>query len=364
MSRLKGAKPVEVIIAVHTPTRPIARAVASVLEGNDAQAGVTVVCHNVDVESIQYELHPGHREQVNWLRHDDRLSSASGPFNAGMRASAAQFVSIMGSDDTLESGAVASWLRLAEATGADCVMTRLAIGSAGRRVPTPPVRAFPRGARCADVVADRLSYRSAPLGLVSSAARARLGADLVEGMPVGGDVAYVTRLWCETAVAVDRTGPAYIIGEDAVDRVTYAPRAITVELGFVQHLLEQPWFTAYPQAVRTAVATKLLRIHLFGAVFNRSDASWWTHAERLALAGITTQLLAFAPRAADPLSIADHRLLVAMLNAEVSADILVHRAQERRRHGRPSTVIPRRIAKIGHREAPPRFMAASWLASR
>ncbi len=357
-------KLVDVVIAVHTPTRPIARAVASVLEGNSEHAQVTVVCHNVEVASIRNELAPEHREQVRWMVHDDGLSSASGPFNAGMRASQSRFVSIVGSDDTLEPGAVASWLDLAHATGADCVMTRLAIGSQRRRVPTPPVRAFLAKRLIADLVRDRLSYRSAPLGLVSTSARGRLGAELVEGMPVGGDVAYVTRLWCETRVAVDRAGPGYVIGEDARDRVTYTPRPIENELGFLTHLITQEWFTAYPPSVRTAVATKLLRIHLFGAVSNRGAPSWWTSPEREALAAVTTELLDVAPRAAAPLSIADHRLLSAMRDVTVSAEILVHAARARRRHGRPSTVVPQRVRQIGHREAPPRFMAASWLASR
>lgn len=357
-------KLVDVVIAVHTPTRPIGRAVASVLKGNAEHAQVTVVCHNVEVASIKNELAPGHRGKVRLLSHDDGLSSASGPFNAGMRASAAQFVSIMGSDDTLEPGAVASWLELAQATQADCVMTRLAIGPQRRRVPTPPVRAFSAKRLIADPVRDRLSYRSAPLGLVSTSARGRLGAELVEGMPVGGDVAYVTRLWCETKVAVDRAGPGYVIGEDACDRVTYAPRPIEHELGFLRHLITQDWFTAYPRSVRTAVATKLLRIHLFGAVFNRSDPSWWTSPEREALAAVTTELLEVAPRAADPLSIADHRLLSAMRDVTVSAEVLVATARERRRHGRPSTVIPAHMGRLAHREAPPRFMSASWLASR
>ncbi len=357
-------KPVDVVIAVHTPTRPIGRAVASVLEGNSQHAQVTVVCHNVEAASIKGELASEHREQVRWMGHHDGLSSASGPFNAGMRASTAQFVSIMGSDDLLEPGAVSSWLELAHATRADCVMTRLAIGSQRRRVPTPPVRAFSAKRLIADPVRDRLSYRSAPLGLVSTSARERLGAELVEGMPVGGDVAYVTRLWCETKVAVDRAGPGYVIGEDASDRVTYAPRPIEHELGFVRDLIVQEWFTAYPRSIRTAVATKLLRIHLFGAVFNRGDPSWWTSPEREALAAITTELMDIAPSAADPLSIADHRLLSAMRDVTVSAEVLVQTARVRRRHGRPSTVVPQHLARVGHREAPLRFMAASWLASR
>ncbi|MGB3764362.1 MAG: glycosyltransferase [Ornithinimicrobium sp.] len=356
--------PVDVIVAVHAPTRPIARAVASVLDGNGSHTRLTVVCHNVSPEIIGAELPARHRDQVRWLEHRDAVSSASGPFNAGMRAATGDFVSIMGSDDTLQPGAVASWLHLAHRSGADCVMTRLTIGSSARRVPTPPTRPFRAQTRLADAVRDRLSYRSAPLGLVSTRARLHLAAELVEGMPVGGDVPYVTRLWCETKVAVDANGPGYVIGEDARDRVTYAPRPIDVELGFVRHLVEQPWFAAYPESVRTAVATKLLRIHLFGVVVNRPDPAWWTPAERAALASALEGLLESAARAADPLSRADHRLVEAIGDPSIDATTLLERANDRRRHGRPSTLIPRHLHQVAHREAPLRFMAASWWASR
>lgn len=353
---------VDVVVAVHTPARPIARAVRSVLEGNAEDVRLTVVCHNIAIEPIAAELDPGHAAQVTWLEHHDGAASASGPFNAGMRAARGDFVSIMGSDDTLGPGAVAAWLALAGRTGAETVVSRLALGSAGRRVPTPPTRPWHRG--LADVVRDRLSYRSAPLGLVATSARERLGAELVEGMPVGGDVPYVTRLWCETRVTVDRTGPVYVIGEDATDRVTYDPRPVDAELGFLRHLLDQPWFTAYPLAVRTAVATKLLRIHVFGAVSNRPDPAWWTPAERASLAQVTGSLYAVAPAVADPLSRADHALISAVRDPEVDAATMIDRARVRRRHGTPATVMPQRLRHALHAEAPPRFMAASWWASR
>ncbi|UJH71213.1 hypothetical protein [Ornithinimicrobium sp. INDO-MA30-4] len=70
-------KPVEVIIAVHTPTRPIARAVASVLDGNAVNASVAVVCHNVEPDVIAAELPQAHRDQVAFLAHTDEYRSAS-----------------------------------------------------------------------------------------------------------------------------------------------------------------------------------------------------------------------------------------------------------------------------------------------
>ncbi|WP_134773177.1 glycosyl transferase [Ornithinimicrobium flavum] len=241
-------------------------------------------------------------------------------------------------------------------------MSRLALGDPDRIVPTPPVRPWLRPGQVADLVRDRLSYRSAPLGLVRTATRERLGAELVEGLPVGDDVPYVTRLWAETRVVVDRSGPAYLVGEDATDRVTLEPRPVATELAFVEHLVGSRWFLAYPDRVRAAVATKLLRIHVFGAVLHRPDPLWWTAQERTDLAGVVRSVLAVAHTAADPLSLADHDLLEACLDPSTPAERLGALARARRRHGRPRTLLPRHPSLVLHPEAPGPFMTASLAA--
>ncbi|WP_109473711.1 glycosyltransferase [Ornithinimicrobium cavernae] len=348
---------VEVVIAVHSTSRPIGRAVASILDDNGSQTAVTVVCHNLGADQILPGIAPQHRDRVRLLEHHDGIRSAAGPFNAGMRAARGDFVSIMGSDDTLQPGAVDAWLDLADRTGADTVISRLLRGSGA--VPTPPARPWLRG--LADPVADRLSYRSAPLGLVSNAARERLGVELAEGFVVGDDVPYVTRLWFETRVACQRTGPGYLIGEDATDRITLDPRPVREELAFVHHLLDQESFTSYPAAAREAVAVKLTRIHLFGAVFYRSDPTFWTGTERADLAAVAEHLERRAPGHTAVLSRADRRLLDGILDLSVPAERLLHHARVRRRHGTPATVLTRDLRHLLRREAPPRLMAASLL---
>lgn len=353
--------PVSVVIAVHSAQRPIGRAVASVLDGNGDLSEISVVCHNIAAETIAAQLAPEHRDQVRYLEHHDGIASPAGPFNAGMRAATGDYVSIMGSDDTLAPGAVRSWLGTARATGAETVITRLELG--GRRVPTPPVRPLRRlRPGLLDPVKDRVSYRSAPLGLVSLAAKRRLDTELVEPLLVGSDVPYVTRLWFETAVAYDSAGPGYRIGEDATDRVTYAPRPIVDTLACIEAILQASWFAEYSARARAAVAQKVTRIHVFGAVWHRQDAAWWTADEREQLAAVTAALQVAVPGYADPLSRADRALLDACADPAVPAAELIRRANARRRFGRPATVIPSRLASALHREAPPRFMCASLLA--
>ena len=152
------AETVEVILAVHDLRRRVDRAVESVLrQGSNVSA--LVVCHNLDAAAVRESLgEVGLRDGVRFLEHHDTLGSPSGPFNAGIRQSSAQWVSIMGSDDELADGAVAAWLSAA-APDTDAVIPRLVRGPERNVVRSPPVRPVrlrdPR--RRVDAVKDRLS---------------------------------------------------------------------------------------------------------------------------------------------------------------------------------------------------------------
>lgn len=348
---------VDVVIAVHDPARPLARAVRSVLDHNGEGVRLTIVCHDVPAAAIASTLPREHRDRVRFLEHRDGVASPAGPFNAGIDAAEAEFVCVMGSDDTLAPGAVASWFWLAQEHDADAVIARLEHDDA-RVVPTPPTRPWRRGVL--DAVRDRLSYRSAPLGLVSRAAISRLGLRM-DGVPVGEDVGFVTRLWFGGRVVFDRSGPAYRIGGDATDRVSVATRPIAEELAFVRRLLQRTWFAALGLSERRSVCVKLTRIHLFGAVLNRSDASWWTEKERAALAGVARELHAAAPGMAAVLSLADRALLDRILDGSGDAEQLIALAHARRRHGQPRTLLTADPWHVLAREAPLRLMVASVL---
>ena len=350
---------VDVVIAVHSTQRPIARAVRSVLDHNGEGTRLTVVCHNLAAGEIRPLLDQAHREHVVFLEHKDDHRSASGPFNAGIAAATGEYVSIMGSDDVLSPGAVSSWYWLAKRTGADAVITRLERGDDRLIVPTPPTRPLRR--KNLDGVADRLCYRSAPLGIVAKEAIERLGLRLEEGAPVGGDVGFVTRLWFQGTIAYDRSGPAYVIGEDAQDRVTYAPRPIAVELRFLRTIVKANWFERLTLEQRRSAVVKYLRIHLFGAVWNRQDPDFWTAKERASLAKAATRLLRAAPGAESVLSLADRDLLDAILDADSAIDRMLALAVARRKHGRLRTVLTRDLAQVLAREAPVRVMGASLL---
>ncbi|WP_151523544.1 glycosyltransferase [Serinicoccus kebangsaanensis] len=364
-----GREPlVDVVVAVHTPEREVRRAVRSVLDGSTGMpVRVSVVAHNLPREVVRGMLGDlaDHR-QVRVLEVHDAVPSPSGPFNAGIEAASAPWVAIMGSDDALAPGALAGWLAAAEGLDPEepvVVLPRLQL--AGRRVPTPPARpSTRRGEAARDLVRDRLSYRSAPLGLISRGALRLPGARLHPGARVGEDLPMMTALYARARVVLADGAPAYLIHDDAPDRITADPRPIREQLETADALWDLPWMSRLTTAQRRAVATKVLRIQVFGAILTRPDPAWWTPAERAELSRVTRRVLEAAPGCADPLSLADRDLLDAALDPAVPAPRLVELAHARRRHGTPRTLLPSSWRHALHREAPLRFMTASLLATR
>lgn len=346
------------IIAVHDPRRPIARAVRSVLDHNGSALRVSVVCHNTPEAGIRERL-SAHLDdpRLRTLSLDDGIRSPAGPFNAGLDAASGRFTSVMGSDDELEPGAVDSWLALADRDAAAAVIPRLRhVG--GGNVPTPPVRAGRR--TNLDGVRDRLSYRSAPLGLVATR---EFGAErFVPGLGSGEDVAYVTAVWFGgLPISFDRNGPAYLIHSDASDRMTMGVKPVSADVAFMRLLIEDPRFARLSADQRLALVIKLFRIHIFGIVSNRPHPDRWTQADRLELALMTLSLLEVAPTAPDFLSRADGRLLGAIRDTAVPTQRLLDLGEARRRYTRPQSLVPGDLRHLLAREAPLRMITASAL---
>lgn len=295
---------IDVTIAVHSSTRPIARAVSSVVDHTAAAVRVNVVAHNIDPDVIRtnlgvYSEHPG----VRLLPFHDGIHSPAGPMNHGLARSTAPFVALLGSDDELAPGALDSWLALQRQTGASAVIPRIVIE--GRpSTPLPPVR---RGTRSRRLSArrDRLSYRSAPLGLID---RERFGhLRFTEGIPTGEDIAFSAELWfCGRNLAIDRDGPPYLVHEDAGDRVTSAPRPVPEEFAYLDALEQAPWLQALSRADRLALVSKLVRIQLLGAISARRE----TIAEhREDVRAVLRRLEALAPGVLSVLSRVDRKIL-------------------------------------------------------
>ncbi|MGR4009498.1 glycosyltransferase family 2 protein [Leucobacter sp. 1207-22] len=353
---------IDLIVAVHTPQRDIARAVGSALLGTQARVRVTVVCHNVSTEAIKPGLGAlADDERVRTVGYDDALRSPAGPFNHGLDLATARYVAVLGSDDELESGALDSWLRVADASSAGAVIAAVRhVG--GARVPSPPAR--PMRQRNLDLVRDRLSYRSAPLGLVSRAQFPDLR--FTPGLRTGEDIAYTAALWSAAVnLAYDRHGPAYLIHADGAERVTTAAPPIAGDLEYLEPLLASNTFNGMDAAQRGSLLVKTMRSSLFGLLYNRPLTEQWPASERSALAVVTTQVMSEldrTPQSDRVFSRAERRLIAAMLTPDVSAERLLSLVQERKRFTSPGAWLTPRLRDTFRREAPVRFVTASFWA--
>lgn len=346
---------VDMVIACHNPARPVGRAVASVLDGTKAPVRVTVVAHNISSDEVRTVIPEGLRGRVRFLELADGIHSPAGPFAFGIQAATAPWVSIMGSDDWLQAGAIDAWL--SHSVGADAVIPRL-IHDTGNPVHTPPVR--PGWHRRRDAVKDRLFYRSAPLGLMRKKFLAEENIGFSKDVPVGSDLEFSVALFGHGRVRVQRSGAAYVIGSSAKDRVTMSLAPLKHELQHVDALWNGVAKSLSP-AARLTLGTKSLRIHIFGAAYYRAQAGQWLQGDRKEIARASRVILSGAPGCQLPLSRADRNLLDALLDPNVSDAEVNRLAQARRKFGRLDTLLPKDLGQLLNRAAPPRFMVASAL---
>ena len=350
----------EIVVAVHRLDRPIARAVGSILD-QGPDVGAILVGHGLGVAALEGVLDGGGlgewRERVRVIRHDDGIPSPAGPFNAGLDAAEADFVGVMGSDDTLAPGAVAAWLGLVEQDGLDVVLARVEYADGGL-MRTPPTRGGRRTAGLA-FAADRLAYRTAPLGVMRRSLLDELGLRFTEGLASGEDLAFTLALVLSGAqVGYAAGAPAYLVGSDAVDRVTHVDRAVREEFSAIRDLMDRRWFRALGERDRLAIVVKLLRIHVFGLLARRT-ATAWSEAERTDLARQLQAILGAAPEVTRVLSRAEANLLDAALDPSTSPERLVALGRRRTRHGRPGTILTRDPRALLDPQAPLRLMIAS-----
>lgn len=359
---------VDVVIAVHTSDRPIERTVASLMASGlptESTAAnrlrVTVVCHNTEIAAIRERVAPEHQERVRFVQYLDGIKSPAGPFNHGISLATGTWVSIMGSDDSLGSGALASWVDAAEHDGADVLIAPMAHAGAGA-IRTPVVR---RGRRSdLNPKADRLSYRTAPLGLMKLALVRSMKLEFPTKYATGEDQSFSAQLWFSDAkISYGRGLPRYLVHDDAVLRVTATPRSVSEDLAFATDLVTSEWFATLAGTHKSALVTKMLRVHVFGHVSLRADSGSWNAQDAAEMADVARTLLFAAPGAARPLSLADRDLLDAVVRRESDPSTMKSLATLRRTFTNPRTWLPRDFSQLLHPEAPLRFMSASALVS-
>lgn len=353
---------VDVIIPVHSAERPVERAAASVLEHTISPVRVTVVIHNIDPAIIKARL--GNLlldPRLRILTLQDSIPSPAGPMNLGLSKASAPYTSLLGSDDEFAPGAVDSWLALAHSTDADAVLARIQL-TTGRTDPYPPVRGGRRTENLSGE-ADRLSYRSAPLGLVS---RKRFGSlRLTEGMKSGEDLAYSLTLWFTgRTLAYDIHGPAYVGHDDALDRVTSTARPLAEDFAFLDHVEALQWFQDAKASAKKSISVKLMRIHMFDALRARLKPEESLSESAAEFASLFRRIEALAPGSLTLLSRADRKLIDAIHSGETNPTHLLALLMARQNYLSLAAVVPRNPLLVFHRQAPLRTLLAGLLVMR
>lgn len=324
---------IDVVIACHDPSRPIERAVSSVLADDAARslARVTVVAHGLEADVLRERLDG---VAGNWrvVEFADGIRSAAGPFNHGLALADAEYSAVMGSDDFLEPGAVSAWAAAVRERQPDMAIARIRIQNQ-TVMPNPLVRLGRR--YDLDAERDRLFYRTAPLGLVRTEAMRAHGLTMTEGVRVGEDFEFTVRLLSAGGrVDMLEGAPCYVIGVDARERTTEAVMSLEDDLAAVIRLIGLPAVAALPERLRRALAIKLVRVSVLGKVHARSTAnSWQSDAEVSFVADLLRSLLALAPGVLRPFNIQDRRVLDALL-AEPTITRMVAESARSARAGR------------------------------
>lgn len=361
----RAASPlVDVVIPVHSTSRPIDRAVASVVAGglpitDRGGAHITVVCHNVGAGRIGDRLSPAHRDLVELVEHSDGTRSPASSRNLALERSRADYVSFVDSDDAVSPGALAVWTDLAERRGSTAVLPRL-VTDGGRVLRTPVPRPMRRAAL--DPVRDRLAYRTTSLGLLRRQSLLAGGARFNGRYGTGEDQELTIRTWFGGGrVDLAPRRASYVVHGDAADRITRAPRPLHEELEAFVDLLAGSWMAGLPAEQRSAITVKILRVQVFGGVHARVAAGRWTEADGATCRAVLRLAETVGAQALEVLPRADRDLLDAVARPGASAEDVLEASLRRRRFGRPATILTRDLRTVLHREAPLRFMAASLL---
>ncbi|WP_367403746.1 glycosyltransferase [Kocuria marina] len=351
---------VDIVIPVHSTSRPLQRAVSSALRAAPGaapdQCRVTAVAHHLTAEQVHSMLSVEQRAVVDVIESEDRGSTAAVPRNEALRRTSARYISFLDSDDTLDPGAVTRWLRIAERRGSDLVIP-FQHHENPRVDITPIVRPLRRSDL--DPVKDRLGYRSSAFGLVRVDAARQMGARFDESVRTGEDQSFVMALYAGSRRIDSAPGtPGYLVHADAGARVSRQSLPIRDEVAAALDLIREPWFAGVPDELRRSYILKYIRVNFFPALEHAvRSGDWDAHYARSANA-VFEELTQYAPHVTDQLSRADLRV-ARLLSPGAGERELLAALAERRRYTTPGALLTERWTRVLGRQAPLRVVAAS-----
>lgn len=338
----------EIIIGVHSPTRPVERAVASLLS-NERDVLVTVVAHNIDVDLVLSRLGElVSDDRVRVIPLQDGVRSPANAFNFGLDQAEGEYVGLLGSDDELAAGALDCWLAIAEDHAADVVVAPIRRIESGA-VPSPRVR--PNRTHDLDGDRDRLFERSAPLGLWR---RKRFDTlRFTEGLPRGVDQAFGLHLWFSGAsIAFDPSSPPYLEHDDQRDRVTKGGGPAADDLAYLDAMEADPVFSRMSPTAKRAVAAKIIRVHLIGSISTHINVGGLLQSDRATFLETWDRLRRWAPGVNGILAIRDIRILREAVRPTATEASLRAALGDRSRYIAFDVLATSNPLRVLHRHAP------------
>ena len=290
---------VQIVIPVHDLGRPFMRAVDSVL--TTPSAGVILVAHGVAAQ----DLHLSPSERLKIVELTDGVGFPGNAFNAGLDATTAPWIGIMGSDDWFESGAIEAMLDAAKADCADGVLAPLRQAASHSNSLKPVTWRRKR----LDAVRDRMFYRTAPLGIYRRDLLQNPRYQMAENVVAGVDQLSSVRLWTEGAkISYRPFDPAYVVGEDAKQRVTLTPRPLPLQAEMWQHVWRDQGVLALAGPKKVALAEKFVRVHIFDWLAGHSSQSQWMEGDFEFLQGLALTIRGAVPDLDDLLMPSERRV--------------------------------------------------------
>ncbi|WP_367402495.1 glycosyltransferase [Kocuria marina] len=351
---------VDIVIPVHSTSRPLQRAVSSALRAAPGaapdQCRVTAVAHHLTAEQVHSMLSVEQRAVVDVIESEDRGSTAAVPRNEALRRTSARYISFLDSDDTLDPGAVTRWLRIAERRGSDLVIP-FQHHENPRVDITPIVRPLRRSDL--DPVKDRLGYRSTAFGLIRMSAVRRTGARFDESARTGEDQSFVMALYAG-AHRIDLAPglPGVLMHADGTDRVSRQLLPIRETVAAALDLGREPWFAGVPDELKRSYILKYIRVNFFPALEHAVRSGAWDANYARSANAVFEELTQYAPHVADQLSRADLRV-ARLLSPGTGEQELLTALAERRRFATPDALLTERWTRVLGRQAPLRVVAAS-----
>lgn len=304
---------VSVVIPVHTPDRPIRKAVESVIGQNAPGTDVVVVCHNTSPIAIQERLVGLDSERYSLLELQDGIPSPAGPLNLGVESATSDYVTVLGSDDVYEPHVFDFWRKELASSSPELLVGQFKVEGVGRVLaPAPRVGRFRR----LDAAKDLLYTRTPQLAVLFHSDLVR-HQDYPGFMPAarnGEDIALSAFLWSvSSSTSYSRCSDGFLVGISANDRVTAAPFSVAELLAPVLFTLEQPWIASLERSQRVALALKLTTNHVLSTLRSRERSAAISEDDLPHYRDVLTRLERLSPGFGGRLTRRDNGLVSAIL---------------------------------------------------